>query len=56
MGPHQIAKLPDLLLRVELGAQVKEVEEGTQAETDHKVLSVVKRQDASGMFFGKAFV
>ena len=53
MWPHQVAELSDFLLCVEFGAQVEKVKEGAQAETDDKVLSVVKGQNPAGMFFGK---
>ena len=54
VGPHQVAEGADLLLGVELGAQVEEVQEGPQAEAHHEVLAVVERQDAAGVLLGIA--
>ena len=51
MGPHQIAELTDLKLRIELGAQIKKMQERPQGETHHKMLAVIKRKDAAGMLF-----
>ena len=54
MGPHQITEFADLLLGIELGAQVHEMQEGPQAEAHDKMLAVVKRQDAAGVLLGEA--
>ena len=54
VGPHQVAELADFLLCIELGAQVHEVQEGSQTEAHHKVLAVIKRKNAAGMLFGEA--
>ena len=54
VGPKQIAQFADFLLGVELGAQIHEVQKSTQAEAHHKVLAVIKGQDASGVLLCEA--
>ena len=54
MGPEQIAEHADLLLGVEFGPQVHEVEEGPQREAHHEVLAIVEREDAAGVLLGDA--
>ena len=54
MGPHQIAKLADFLLGIELGSQIHEVKESPKTEAHYKVLAVVEGKDAAGMLFGEA--
>ena len=53
MGPHQIAQLPDLQLSIQLGAQVKEVQERPQREAHHKVLPVIEGKNPAGMLLSK---
>ena len=54
VGPHQVAEFADFLLGIEFGAQIEKVQESPQAEADHKMLAVIKGQDAAGMFLGEA--
>lgn len=54
MGPHQVAEVADLLLGIEFGPKIHEVQEGPQAEADDKMLAVIERQDAAGMLLGEA--
>jgi polyphosphate kinase 2 (PPK2 family) len=53
MGPEQIAQFADLLLGIELGAEIQEVQKRPQAEAHHEVLAVIEGQDAAGMFLGE---
>jgi hypothetical protein len=52
VGPHQIAKISNLLLSIELAAQIHKVQERAQAERDDEMLAEIKRKDSASVFFG----
>ena len=54
MRPEQIAQFADLPLSISFSTQVQEVQKGSQAKADNKMLAEVERQQPTSVLLGKA--